>query len=53
MFNPLASLCSCVDWIESYLVTNPEDRLSRVEAHIFTHCILMDSSFWFDTFNLG
>ena len=32
-FNTQASLSSWTDWIESYLVANPEDRFSRDEAH--------------------
>ena len=34
IFNFLASLCSWAGWFESGFVGNPEDRLSRNEAHI-------------------
>ena len=40
-FKPLASLCSWAGWFESYLVENPEDRFSRVMAHI-SLCISAD-----------
>ena len=30
----LASLCSGVNWFESYLVGNPEDRFSNLEAQL-------------------
>ena len=32
-FNILAVLCSSTDWFESYLVGNPENRFSCIEAH--------------------
>ena len=35
--NILASLCSWVGWIEFYQVVNPEDRFSRVEAHLLPY----------------
>ena len=33
-FKTVASLCSWAGWFESYLVENPEDRFSHVEAHM-------------------
>ena len=30
----LASVCCCLDWFESYLAENPEDRFSRDMAQI-------------------
>ena len=33
-FKSQASFCGCAGQIESYLVENPEDKLSRDEAHI-------------------
>ena len=33
-FKTLASLCGCAGWFESYLVGNPEDRISRDLAHV-------------------
>ena len=38
-FKPLPSFCGCAGRFVSYLVTNPEDRFSRDEAHmIFKYC---------------
>ena len=39
----LASFCSWADWFESYLVTNPEDRYFRDEAHIIINVLWEDS----------
>ena len=39
-FNPVASLSCWPGWFESYLVANPEDRFSRVKAHI-SHTVLL------------
>ena len=33
-FSLIAGLCSWADWFESHFVGNPEDRVSRVAAHI-------------------
>ena len=32
--NSLASLCSRLDWFETRLVENPEERFSHDEAHV-------------------
>ena len=34
-FNSLAILCSWAGWFESHFFWNPEDRFSRVEAHLW------------------
>ena len=34
--NLLASLCSLAGWFESHFVGNPEDRFSRIAAHILS-----------------
>ena len=36
-FNFLASVCSWAGWIESYLVANPKDRVSRVTLNLLVH----------------
>ena len=33
----LASFCSLAGWTEPYLVMNPEDRFSHIEAHEHMH----------------
>ena len=33
-FSILASLCSWTGWIELYMVANPKDRFSHIEAQI-------------------
>ena len=33
-FKPLACFCDCTGWFVSDLVGNPEDRFSRVAAHL-------------------
>ena len=33
-FNIQASLSSCADWFEFYMVGNPDDKFSRVMAHM-------------------
>ena len=45
--NFLASLCSWVAWFESYFLRHPEDRFSRIAAHILdfvNYCISTKAS---------